>query len=140
MELMKKQLEEIGERVSSGSDLRDILVTQFPEAEISILRRYNNDSGEASTEDVFFERVVATDYVRKEILSKVTEDLSETHPFLKNSTLLRITENLPESYHILGSSIRRLEEGKVRDRKTKQLLEDLDKADIYFFLEDQLQN
>ena len=118
MELTEEQLREIWDSVLEGAVLSELLVTQFPHANISIIRGYDNFSDEAYTQGAFFDEEEAVDSMRKIHLNG--------------------TGDLSDSYHVLRCTVLFLEEGRIYDGRTLQSLSDISRIMIYSSLKDKL--
>lgn len=109
MELTKEQLKSIKEQVSSGAPLEDVLLHQFPNSKISIIRGYDHFSYEAYTMGAFFGEEWAKEFMEE----------------------IPCNGTLADTYHIVTGTVNDLNEGKLNDTVTGDTLEKFDIERIY---------
>jgi len=114
-ELTQEQLRTIAEQAFNDVTL---LLNQFPDARIAVIRGHDNFSYEAYTQDVFFDEGHARQEIAK-IPRNGTGELSDT-------------------YHVITGTIRDLQEGRMVDERTGKLLDDLDIRMTYSSLQKRL--
>jgi hypothetical protein len=116
MELSKKQLDNLKKHVGKKS-LREILLSQFPNIRISIIRGYDQFSYEEYTKGAYFSEKEA-----KNEMAKIPPNGYPT--------------SFSDKYHIVTGTIRDLEEGKIKDGE--RFLDGIDGLMTYFHLEKNL--
>jgi hypothetical protein len=115
MELTQKQLREISEQVSDGQSLEEVL-SKFPNTTIAIIRGYDNFSYESYTKDAYFSE------------EQARRSMDEIKP----------NGSLPDTYHVVTGTILELEQGKISDRRTRRILDEIDVRMVYSHLESHL--
>lgn len=118
MELTQKQLREIEKQVSEEISLKTVLLNQFPDAKITIIRGLDTFSYEEYIEDVFFNENQAREAMVK---------------FPLNGIL-----TLPGIHYIVTGTVKDLENKRIYDNLTKQPLDDVDIFMVYDKLQKRL--
>ena len=116
MELTQEQLGKIGKQVSDGAALEEVLLNQFPDARITIIRGHDNFSCGAYTESAFFNE----DQARK-VMAEISQNRTS-----------------PDTYHVVTGTVKELKDGKIHDMKTGQPLYDIGRSMVYSSLQERL--
>ena len=116
VELTKEQLRKIGEKVSGDVALEKVLLKQFPNARITIIMGHATFYCATYTEDAFFNKAQA-----RKVMAKISSDRTPS-----------------DTYHIVTGTVEELNDGKIHDKKTGQLLYNLYRSIVYSSLQKRL--
>ncbi|MBI2546899.1 MAG: hypothetical protein HYW23_00440 [Candidatus Aenigmarchaeota archaeon] len=117
MELTYEQLGYVKRLISAGVVIDEAL-KEFPEAEIAIIRGYDEFPNQPYVKGAYFSRSKAADAAKK-IPRNGDGDLSDT-------------------YLIIASTVSNLRGGVIMDSRTEKLLDDIDIALVHCYLSAQL--
>ena len=118
VELTKKQLRKIGEKVSGTDALEKVLLKKFPDARITIIMGHATFPPGVGvyTEDAFFNKAQA-----KEAMDEISSN-----------------ETPSDTYHIVTGTVEELNDGEIHDTETGQTLYNLFRSIVYSSLLERL--
>jgi len=115
-ELTGSQLIMIRKQVSDGVPLEELLLSQFPDATIAIIRGFDNLSEEPYNKGAYFDE------------RRAVEAMAEIPP---NGTL-------PDTYHIVTCTVSDLSCRRILDMRTEDPLDEVDVSMAYASLRERL--
>lgn len=114
MELTPQQLNEIYEQVSSGSSLTEVLLNKFPDAEITVIKGYDNFSYESYVSRAYF---------------SVSQAMKAMDELVRDGNQYK---ELKDTYQITIGKVADLMKLRISRGKTQEpLLDDTDKVMFY---------
>lgn len=116
VELSQENLRKIKLDVSNGLVLDELLLTEFPDAKISVIRGYDNFSYEFYTNGAFFNQTQA-----EKMLSKIPKNGS-----------------LPDTYTLVTGTAKDLYDNKFLDVRSQKPFDPVDIQMVYSSLNERL--
>ena len=118
MELSSKQLREMEKRVSSGESIGDVLLTEYPDAEIAILMGHEEDLGPGFRNAYF------------------NHSEAQKEPSRRSNIWGTLYDQ--ESHYVICATVRELAQEEIIDHRTQLRFEEKD--EVYTALRRQLLN